>query len=139
VSATPAEEPKPAGGDEDPTATRERERMAHYQKELAYRERRLAEHQQEAFDGGRALQLEATIRKSMGASEGSHQGTLKAVDCRTKSCVVTLTFPSPAAALDSMRCEALPRMRERCTGLVAIPTPPTNDGPYDLSVIYDCQ
>jgi hypothetical protein len=131
------------GASADPTAKerqeeRERQRAADYQKELDYREKALTEHASEPSDQSWAAPQAASMEQSIKtAFEGSARAAT--VDCRTKTCVATLTFPSPSDALVSMGQRAQKLAVEGCQGFVAIPTPPTSDGPYDMKVMYNCR
>src|SRR5262245_6690078 len=97
----PAEAPADPGQSPDEKARleeREQERTAHYQKELDYLEKALADHASEPSDDAWARPLAANMEQSINkVLEGS--GKTKLVDCSSKTCTATLAFPTPGDAL----------------------------------------
>jgi hypothetical protein len=136
ASPSAAAEPSADKGS-DPVQAREEQRANQYQQELDYRERALATHTAEATDTAWAGPLAATMQQSLSTS---FQGLARTtnVDCRTKTCTATLTFPTPSDALMSFH-DSSKLSVQGCSGLAAVPTPPTSAGPYDLTLIYSCR
>jgi len=122
----------------NPVEAREKEREIQYQQELDYREDALAKHAGEPSDSAWAGPLAATMQQSLGTAFDGLAKTTN-VDCRSKTCVATLTFPTPSDALVSLRQSASKLSVQGCGSLAAIPTPPTTAGPYDLTLVYTCR
>lgn len=130
--------PAAADADQDPVQSHEQERAAQYEAELAFREDALAKHAGEANDAAWAGPLSASMRDSLtNGFDGVARTT--SVDCRSQTCIATLTFPTPSDALISLRQSSAKLSVQGCTSVAAVPTPPTSPGPYDLTVIYTCR
>jgi hypothetical protein len=118
-------------------AQREQERLEHYRSELRYRDELLNQHALEDSDAIWARPLEHSIRDSLSAAQlGADVGI---VDCRSATCLSTLSFPSPRDALVSLRRNAVSLSMAGCRGFIAIPTPPAGNGRYELTVIHTCR
>jgi hypothetical protein len=136
--AAPPAAPAPAApAAEHAVADKEREREQHYRDELEHRESELANHDAEALDHAWADSEGATVRDAL-SSVGNGVYTVKSVDCRSKTCVAELTYPSPAQAVarHAVIGNAAPA---GCHGMFSALTPPTSDGLYDTTVIYYCR
>jgi hypothetical protein len=129
AAPTPAAEPVPP---------RERERTEQYEKELAYREQLLGEHEREAVERAWAGPQSDALTRSLAEKAGGQPVEVKSVDCRQTSCVATLAFPNPMSALTYLQ-DTRHLVAPGCRGFTAIPTPPGDDGPYELSVHYNCR
>jgi hypothetical protein len=138
-STAPAQAPTAAPAQPaDPSSSRERERTEHYEKELAHRERLLGEHEREAVDRAWAVPQSDVLARSLADQAAGQSVEVERVDCRSNSCVASLTFPSPMSALTYLQ-DTRHLVVRGCNGFTAIPTPPADDGPYDLSVHYKCR
>jgi len=130
----PQAEPAPNDGEAD----REQQRIDQYQKELAYRDEALSAHAQEQADNAWAapqvLQMQDWFIKSLGESAQA-----KNIDCKSKSCTATLAFATPADALTTIQTQSDKLTVPGCKGVAAIPTPPKDAGPYELTVLYNCR
>ena len=112
---------------------REQEKIAHYERELATQEARLADHGREEVDP----QWSSTGAERLRSAADEAGVVARAVDCRSRTCVASLRFPSPEAGLAFLRS---PRMRKLIVGfssMTSTPTPPTSPGDYDLTVLFD--
>ena len=65
------------------------------------------------------------------------QAELTDVDCRRRTCTATLRFSTPAHALATIQQDLQRLAVQGCQGIIAIPTPPTGDGAYDMTVLYN--
>jgi hypothetical protein len=130
--------PVPAPGSEappPPVVARERERLADYQRELDFRDQALAEHAREALDQGWARAQEESVRASLaGLGESA---AISAVECRSRTCTATLAFPSPTDALVTIQQKQGSLSVGGCHGFIAIPPPPTGEGRYELTIVYN--
>jgi hypothetical protein len=119
-----------------PPSQREVERAAHYQKELEYRRQLIADHDREVVDPTWAAATSNEVHQMLAPQ--SDRFDVKNVDCRARTCVADLVFPQPADALRYIQgYDAL--APSSCNGSIAIPTPPENDGPYDMTIVYTCR
>jgi hypothetical protein len=59
------------------------------------------------------------------------------VDCRSRTCVATLTFPSPSDALTFLASPSLRMLGRELRGLTSTPAPPSSAGAYDLTIVLD--
>lgn len=126
----------------DPVAQHERERREHYEKELAFRSDFIDKHKQEPVDSAWSQATSQTIREPLVAAESGDGAKVKDVDCRSKTCTATLTFSNPSDALAYIQQGGKTSSRaaiKTCNGSIMIPTPPTSDGAYDLTVLYTCR
>jgi hypothetical protein len=115
------------------------EREQHYRDELESQSRRLAEHAQEPLDTAWAEDQTHRLREELMGQAGAEPAyAIKSVDCRNSTCVGQLTFPSPGLALAYLRDSAT-RKPVGCLGVISTPTPPADDGPYDLTLVYRCR
>lgn len=117
-------------------AAREAERLASYQEELAVRERQLTDHERESVDPAWSSSQQQRIQRSF-EGQPMIEGALGVrVECRSKSCLVSIQYSSPQDALE--RRGPFPRV-EGCDGLSSVLTPPTSAGPYDVTAMYHCK
>jgi hypothetical protein len=137
----PAAAPSSASAsDVDPASAKaafDNERAQHYQTELAYREQLLAEHDAEPLDRAWSASQGRAVRDALSKGGPSRPFELKDVDCRDATCVATLTFPSPVQALRYLRTP--PVAGTGCKGFTSTPTPPSDNGPYELTLFYNCR
>jgi hypothetical protein len=103
---------------------REQGRLAQYQRELAYLQQVLTDHDQEPHDPAWSRPLEEALDNRLAASVEESSGQVKGIDCRSRTCTAALTFRTPVDALVYMRQPLANRVTEGCKGLVAIPAPP---------------
>lgn len=125
-----------------PAADREAQRVAQYQKELDYRRRSLADHDGESLDAPWARAESETIQRALAVTTsegGSTSAAVKAVDCRSKTCAVTLSFRSPMDGLGFVQGGPRNLAVDGCGGFSSVPVPPAGDGPYELTVLYTCR
>jgi hypothetical protein len=135
--APPASTKLSAASEPKDERTREQRRAEHYQKELDHLEKMLADHASEPNDDAWARPLATSMQQSLSrAFEGVAQ--TKNIDCRSKTCTATLSFPTPGAALASLQ-QSRKYTFIGCKGGSIIPTPPKSAGPYDLTVVYSCR
>ncbi|HVU52393.1 MAG TPA: hypothetical protein VHL80_16980 [Polyangia bacterium] len=145
AKAPPSEGLAGAGGVTDPAqqaSQRERERLEHYEKELDYRSDFIDRHNQEPIDTAWSPATTQAIQERLSAGESSDGAKVKQVECRSKTCTATLTFPSPSEALSYIQQggkAASNAAVASCNGSIMIPTPPTSAGAYDLTVLYTCR
>jgi hypothetical protein len=128
---TSAAAPSPSAPDD-----KERGREEHYAQELEHRENELAGHDSESVDRAWADGEATTIRQALVAGERSF--VVKSVDCRTKTCVAQLTYPSPTDAVAGQAALATVGPAG-CHGMFSTLTPPTSEGSYDATVVYYCR
>lgn len=123
--------------EESAELTREEERAEHYQQELDFRDQKLTEHEQEPLDAAWATPQMDTMQRTL---DQAFQDTAEttSVDCRSATCTATLTFPAPSDALAAIsRNDSFDT--PGCSGMIAIPTPPEGEGPYELTLWYNCR
>jgi hypothetical protein len=118
---------------------REQERSDHYQKELASLEKSLSEHANEGVDIDWSRTESEQIQRDLRPDTLANSAQVKAVDCRSKTCTATLSFPTPADGLTLIQQNPDRLTVAGCNGFSAIPTPPSSDGPYDLTIVYTCR
>lgn len=132
----------PTAGGPDPIEQRAQERLEHYQKELSYREEFIDKHNQEPVDSAWSQTTNQSLHEQLVAAETRDGAKLKQVDCRSKTCIATLEFPTPSDALTYVQAggkTATSAAAKVCNGSIMIPTPPTGAGSYDLTVLYTCR
>lgn len=117
-----------------PASAREQERLAHYQQELASQEQLLADHSVESLDAAWATPLQRELAAKVQA--GSAGAEAVDVDCRSKTCIVRIRYPSPSEAL--AHTDQLPSVAG-CPGITSTPPPPTSAGTYELLAVYHCR
>jgi hypothetical protein len=127
----------PAPPHADPPAARERERIEQYDKELATLDRLLGEHARETVDRAWLGPQSEAMERFLSDGARGRPVEVKGVDCRDRTCVATLAFPHPMDALGYLQTAHL--AAPGCRGFSAIPTPPADDGPYELSIHYNCR
>jgi hypothetical protein len=120
-------------------SNREEERLAHYQTELEYRARSLADHDREPLDEAWSATESDQIKHDLAAQTKSGSAAVKSVDCRNKTCVATLSFPSAQNGLGFIQPGTGALTVQGCDGFSAIPQPPTGEGSYQLTVLYTCR
>jgi hypothetical protein len=135
AAQTDAEVSSPSGAVE--VNRREAERLEHYRAELQSRAAMMAEHDHEPIDNSWASAETDELTRALTARKLG--GEVKLADCRSKTCAVTLSFPTPSSAIVSLNRNASDLGVAGCLGYVAIPTPPESAGSYDLTIIYNCR
>jgi len=121
-----------------PAATaKEEEREAHYLREQETQNSKLATHQQEPLDASWAGTQEQSMRDALSVAGNRPQPQAIRIDCRSKSCVADATFASPSEALVYLR--NVPPVPHGCQGVTSTPMPPSSDGAYTLTFIYNCR
>ncbi|HEX3482887.1 MAG TPA: hypothetical protein VHT91_48090 [Kofleriaceae bacterium] len=112
---------------------REQEKRAHYERELATQEARLADHDREEVDAA----WSSTGAERLRSAADKVGVVARAVDCRSRTCVASLRFPSPEAGLTFLRSPQMSKLLVGFSSMTSTPTPPTSPGDYDLSVVID--
>jgi hypothetical protein len=131
--------PNARGVAEDLDDQREQEVDQQYQRDLA-RQRQLVEaHAAEPVDPAWAQEQTASIRAELQrALTGEHAFAVSDVDCRDKTCLARLVYPSPDDALAG-RGQLAQVLVRGCHGLSSALEPPTGAGPYTTTLIYTCR
>jgi hypothetical protein len=127
---------EPSAAAPEPVPGREVERAAHYQHELELKSQLIADHEREVVDPVWSAQTGEEVRALLAAQ--SDRFDVRGVDCRGRTCVADLVFPRPEDALAYIQGHDVAPPAS-CNGLIAIPSPPESDGPYDLSIVYTCR
>jgi hypothetical protein len=123
---------------DEPAGEREREREEVYRADLELQDRAVEDHGREPRDAPWANREASEIRVAMSAAPVTPPFAVRAIDCRSKTCLATVTFSSPAEALQQH--EALSRVvPPGCNGLTSALQPPNGDGAYDTTVVYYCR
>jgi hypothetical protein len=117
----------------------EKARTEHYQKELETYHRLVATHESEPVDSAWATPLSESIQARLAPEKGDRSFDLARVDCRSSTCVATLSFGSPAEALAFIAQKGPRLSAPGCNGYNVIPPPPSGEGRYDLPVVYACR
>jgi len=122
-----------------PAASSERaqHRAQLYQKELDHQRSRVDAHATEAIDPGWSRTQTDQLVAGLDAMIARRELVAERVDCRSKTCVATLTFPSPADALGFLASPALRVLGRDLHGLTSTPAPPSHAGAYDLTIVLD--
>jgi hypothetical protein len=131
--------PEPARGIPGRGAEWEQKRLEHYQQELATQATLVARHESEPVDAAWSKPLADSIQNGISLGGTERAFNVKGVDCRSKTCVATLTFPTPAEALGFLARSDPRLMAKGCNGFTATPQPPSGEGQYDLSIVYTCR
>jgi hypothetical protein len=114
------------------------ERQAQYGQELLHQSEVIAEHEREQRDESWAPQQSRTITELFAPAEQAASLRVKNVDCRSKTCVATLTYPTPDDALTGHALLAQATVAG-CHGLSSTLAPPTSAGSYDVGLVYYCR
>jgi hypothetical protein len=117
----------------------EKGRAEHYQKELETYRQRVASHESEPVDTAWAKPVAESIQARLVPEKGDRSFDLARVDCRSSTCVATLSFTSPAEALAFIAHRGPRLSAPGCNGYDVIPPPPSGEGRYDLPVVYTCR
>jgi hypothetical protein len=112
---------------------REQEKIAHYKRELATQEARRADHDREEVDA----QWSSTGADRLRSAARELGVVARAVDCRSRTCVASLRFPSPEAGLAFLRSPQTSKLVVGFSSMTSTPTPPASPGDYDLMVVFD--
>jgi hypothetical protein len=110
-----------------------------YELDLAHQDHVLFEHQHEPADREWARAQEQEIGRVL--SEASDHGggfRVESVDCRSKTCVAEITYPSPGDAL-SKRNNLSSISAKGCHGMSSALERPTSAGAYTARIIYYCR
>jgi hypothetical protein len=131
-----------AGGPEAPAeagtgSAREQEREARYRRDLEYQRARLERHAGEAIDPAWSRTQTAALRSELAPMLARGELVAENVDCRSKTCVATLTFPGPSDALTFLASPSLRMLGRELRGLTSAPEPPSSAGPYELTIVLD--
>jgi hypothetical protein len=117
----------------------EQERLRSYQRDLDHQAQKLNEHASEARDDTWAAAQAAEFTQALAPLVVPGVSSLKDVDCRSKSCVVQMTYASPAKALERRGDWIAQPQVKGCRGYSSALEPPTSDGPYDMVFVYNCR
>ena len=125
-SATVATAPEPV----DPAESRRLQLEAH--------RKALGDHYRDAIDPHWARSAQRQFHDDLSAWESRLGFETKAVDCRTTSCVATLSFTNYQTARASwMRVLTLP-YGVNCTREVTLDEPTEDGRPFETTVVFDC-
>lgn len=138
ANAAPSE-PPPTASEVEQDTVRQRERLGGYQRALEQQSEAMEAHAREPVDSNWASAQSSGLAQALTLVVPADGGRVKEVDCRSKTCAATLTFPSPGEALTALATQSTKMAVPGCRGFVTIPTPPTTAGAYDLSIIYNCR
>jgi hypothetical protein len=126
-----------AGAEAGSGAARAQDREARYRRELEYQRTRVAGHAGEAIDPAWSRTQTDALRTELAPMLARGELVAESVDCRSKTCVATLTFPSPSDALTFLASPSLRTLGRELRGLTATPAPPSSAGAYDLTIVLD--
>jgi hypothetical protein len=126
-----------AGAEAGSGAARGQDREARYRRELEYQRTRVAGHAGEAVDPAWSRTQTDALRTELAPMLARGELVAENVDCRSKTCVATLTFPSPSDALAFLASPSLRTLGRELRGLTATPAPPSSAGAYDLTIVLD--
>jgi hypothetical protein len=123
----------------EPQDDREQLRSEQYQQELTDLRQALDEHAREPFDSSWAPDQERSIDQAFAKQVDSKAGAkLENVDCRSKTCVAKVSFPTPDDAV--MHLVALSdASAPGCGGLSITLEPPSAPGRYQIKAVYHCR
>jgi len=113
------------------------DREARYHRELEHQRTRVEGHAGEAVDPAWSRAQTDALRSDLAPMLARGELVAENVDCRSKTCVATLTFPSPADALTFLASRSLRLLGRELRGLTATPPPPSSGGAYDLTLVLD--
>jgi hypothetical protein len=116
---------------------RGQDREARYRRELEYQRTRVAGHAGEAIDPAWSRTQTDALRGELAPMLARGELVAENVDCRSKTCVATLTFPSPSDALTFLASPSLRTLGRELRGLTATPAPPSSAGLYELTIVLD--
>jgi hypothetical protein len=117
----------------------EQERLRSFERDLAIQDQKLSDHAREARDDVWAIAQTAEFTHALAPLIVPGVSSLKDVDCRSKSCVVQVTYESPSEAI-ARRGDWNGRAAVKgCNGYSSALQPPTSNGPYDVVFIYNCR
>jgi hypothetical protein len=133
LGAGRAEPPVEAGS----SSVREQEREARYRRDLEYQHARVEGHAGEAVDPAWSRAQTGALRSELAPMLARGELVAEKVDCRSKTCVATLTFPSPSDALAFLASPSLRTLGRELRGLTSTPAPPSSAGAYDLTIVLD--
>jgi hypothetical protein len=102
-------------------------------------QRQITAHNEEAVDEPWATTAATTLREDLATSAARGGCTLVALDCRTKSCVGTVRWPSSHQASHQWRGLLHQPMRANCTRSLLLEDAPEPGGPIEATVIFNCQ
>ncbi|HKO50671.1 MAG TPA: hypothetical protein VJV79_23285 [Polyangiaceae bacterium] len=133
-NSRPAEEPPLA---QEPAPRPEPE--ARYARDIALEQQALQEHRREALDENWARAQSGSMRDQFAALTSINQHFQVAdVDCRSKTCIVQLVYPTPDEALER-RDDLRQMLVMGCHGMSSALAPPTAPGPYKSTLVYTCR
>lgn len=118
-------------------AARAQDKAQHYQQELDRQRGRIEGHGLEPIDSVWSRSQTEQLRASFAAMVARREILADRVDCRSKTCVATLTFPSPSDGLAFLASPSLRVLGRDLRGLTSTPTPPSSAGAYDLTIVFD--
>jgi hypothetical protein len=135
VPTAPASTVPPAGP--IAVAERERDRQRDYDAQLERQEQAILDHRSEALDPAWARDEEHRLNGALEPTLDAKKATLKSLDCRSATCVLELTFPTPAGALRYLASDDVRAFLPFVHGMSSVPAPPSGGGEYDLQIVLN--
>ncbi len=132
-TAIPVAVPPPANVDEPPEPIEA-------QKARVIEEHRamLDAHAREPLNRSWARATETTLQTDLGPVAKLKHFDITSVDCRTTTCVATLTFPNYGAANDQWSSVLTARNHAQCSTEITLEDAADPSQPYPMTVVYDC-
>ena len=96
-------------------------------------------HRQEPVDQAWARDMRSKVTDTFNATSDITGASLGAVDCRTTSCTVELTWPSYAdARMQFARSVEALGIGVPCARRLTLPEPDSQNGPFKAVMLLDC-
>jgi hypothetical protein len=132
--AAPPRAVEPAAPVARPTVE-DRARLA--EREAKDHEARLAEHDRETRDGAWAATMETRAADTFRGLPPDGAARFEGVDCRSHTCVATLSWPSYDGAVASLQDTAAVGARMGCAERLTLPAATGGDR-YEAKLLFDC-
>ncbi|NTX64204.1 hypothetical protein HUA74_26455 [Myxococcus sp. CA051A] len=98
----------------------------------------LHRHDQEPIQPGWAVPTETGLRADLDTLRTRRPFSVLGVDCRTRTCVMTLEWPDYERATETADALLHHRYVVPCARTVLMPEPPRRNQPYRTQVLLDC-
>lgn len=98
----------------------------------------LQRHAEEPIQPSWAVPTEAGLRLDLETLRARRRFSILGVDCRTRSCVMTLEWPDYERATDTAEALLSYRYAVPCARTVLMPEPEQRGQPYRTQVLLDC-
>jgi hypothetical protein len=128
----------PAAADAPSQMTAE-EHELQIQKTVARFHAALAQHDKDAVDPRWAPRATNVLKQDFERTAANGNFSVKAVDCRTTTCVADVDFKDRQTALRSWRTVLSAPRGIACSTQVVLDAPTHGDDPYPTRVLMDCQ